>query len=60
MAVPALWVVEHFDVIKDVLAGLLAGCVNLSLDALTFEQLEEILGYSVVLPVVADELTALV
>ena len=37
MAVPALGVVKHFDVIKDVLSCLLSGCVDLSLDAFTLE-----------------------
>lgn len=40
MVVPAFGVVNHFDVIKDVLTGLLSSCVNLSLDPFALELLD--------------------
>ena len=37
MAVPTLWIVKYFDVIKDVLASYLWGWIDLSLDAFALE-----------------------
>lgn len=51
MAVPALGVVKHLDVIEDILPGVLPRGVNLSLDALALEQLEEALGHRVVVAI---------
>lgn len=52
-AVAPLGVVEHFDVVEDVGAGVVAGRVDLSTDSLALEQLEEALGHGVVVAVAA-------
>lgn len=44
-------VVEHLDVIEDVLAGRITGCIDPAADALAFEQLEEALGYGVIVAI---------
>ena len=47
----AFRVIEHFDVVEDVLSGLLAGYVCATLDAFTFEQVEEALGNRIEAPI---------
>ena len=37
----AFRVIEHFDVVEDVLSGLFAGLVGAAANAFTFEQVEE-------------------
>ena len=44
-------VIEHFDVVEDIAAGILPGGIGFTADALTFEQLEETLCDSVVMAV---------
>ncbi len=47
----AFRVIEHFDVVKDVLSGLLAGFVCPTTNAFTLEQVEEALGDGVVMAI---------
>src|SRR5690606_1236874 len=50
---PALWVVEHFDVVEHIAPGGRARQVDPPLDSLAFEQLEEALGHRVVVAIAA-------
>lgn len=45
---PALWIVEQFDVIEHILAGVLANFVDLSPDPFGLEGGEESLGYGII------------
>ena len=48
---PALWIVEHLDVIEDILPGLGTCCVDLSTNALALDELKEAFSNSVVVAV---------
>ncbi len=37
----SFWVVEHLDVIEDVVSRFLSGCIDFSFNSLTFEQLKK-------------------
>jgi hypothetical protein len=50
-SVTALRIVEHLDVVEDVLPGVVPGCVGLAPDALAFWKLEEAFSDSVVVTV---------
>lgn len=50
----AFWVIEHFDVIEDVLCGLLAGFVCAAANALAFEQIEEAFCNGIVVTITAS------
>ena len=50
-AVATLWVVEHLDVIEHISFGIIACPVDLATYSLALEQLEETLGYGVVVAV---------
>ena len=52
-AVTPLWVVEHLNVVKDISPGLIARWIDLSTNALALKQLEEALGYGVVVTIAA-------
>src|SRR5690606_36925466 len=52
-AVPAFGVVEHLDVVEHVATRRIPGQVDPSPDPLSLEQLEEALGYGVVVAVAA-------
>lgn len=41
MAMPTNWVVEHFDVVKDILACQVPGSIDFSFDAFELEQLKK-------------------
>ena len=47
----AFRIVEHLDVVEDVLPGVIPGCIGLALDALTLQQLEEAFSDSIVVTV---------
>jgi len=47
----AFRVIEHFDVVEDVLSGLLAGFICSTPDAFPFEQVEEAFGDRVEAPI---------
>ena len=49
--VTAYRIVEHFDIVKNVAAGVLSVFVGPSLDPLTLQELEEALGNGVVVAV---------
>jgi hypothetical protein len=49
--VPALWIVKHLDVIEDILLCFIPGAVFLSPDSLSFQELKEAFGYSVVMKI---------
>ena len=51
MAVPALGVVKHLDVVEDIAAGQVSGLIDLAPDPLALEQLEEALGHRVVVAI---------
>jgi hypothetical protein len=44
-------VIEHFDVVEDVLSGLLAGFICSTPDAFPFEQVEEALNDRIEAPI---------
>jgi len=48
---PALWIVEHLDVIEDILPGIGTCCIGLSTNALTLDKLEEAFSNSVIVAV---------
>tara|TARA_R110000868_G_scaffold411715_1_gene707934 strand:+ start:2467 stop:2928 length:462 start_codon:yes stop_codon:yes gene_type:complete len=50
----ALWIVEHFDVVEHVLAGLQAGFVGSTPYSLPLEQIEEALGCGAIMAVAAS------
>ena len=50
-SVTAFLIVEHLDVVEDVLPGVIPDCIGLALDALTLQQLEEALNNSIVVTV---------
>ena len=47
----SLWVVEHFNILENVLPGLCAGFVDFPPDALPLEKVEETFCYSIVVTV---------
>lgn len=47
----SFWVVKHFDVIEDILTGILSGCVGSALDPLSLQQMEEAFSYGIVMAV---------
>lgn len=47
----AFRIIEHLDVVEDVLHGFIPGCIGLALDTLTLQQLEEALNNSIVVTV---------
>ena len=47
----AFRVIEHFDVVEDVLSGLFPRLVSSAADALAFEQVEEAFGDRIVMAV---------
>lgn len=49
----AFRVIEHFDVVEDVLSGLLAGFICSTPDAFPFEQVEEALSDRIVMAIPA-------
>ena len=50
---PALWIVEHLDVIEDILPGLGTCGIDLSTNALALDELEEAFSNSVIVAVTA-------
>jgi hypothetical protein len=52
-AVPALRIVEHLDIVKDILPCLVTGAVCLPPNSFPLEQLEEALGNGVIMAVPA-------
>jgi hypothetical protein len=48
--VAALRIVEHLDVVEDVLPGFIARCIDLAANTLPFQQLEKTLGDGVDAP----------
>ena len=52
-AVPALRIVEHLDIVKDVLSCFVTGDVGFSANAFPLEQLEEAFGHGVIMAVPA-------
>ena len=49
----ALWVIEHLDIIENILSGLFSRFVDLAANPLSFEQIEEAFNDSVVVAVTA-------
>ena len=47
----SFWVIEKLDIIKHILPRIFAGCVSLSSDALSFQELKKALGYGIVIAV---------
>lgn len=50
-SVTALQIVDHFDIVEDVLPGVVPSCIGLALDALPLQQLEEAFSDSIVMMV---------
>ena len=50
-SVTAFRIVEHLDVVEDILPGVIPGCRGLALDALTLQQLEVAFSDSIVVTV---------
>ncbi|MFT6558346.1 MAG: hypothetical protein ACJAYR_002216 [Sneathiella sp.] len=44
----SVWIVKELDVIKHILASLFTGCIGLSSDPLSLQQLKEALGNGIV------------
>jgi hypothetical protein len=59
MTMPTNRVVEHFDVVKDILARQLPGWINPAFDAFAFEQLEKAFCNRVVMAVSTTTYTGL-
>lgn len=50
-AVSAFRVIEHLDVIENIISGFFTSCVDLSSDSLPLQKLEKALGYGIVVAV---------
>jgi len=50
-SVTALRIVEHLDIVEDILLGIVLGCKGLALDALALQKLEEALSDGIVVAV---------
>jgi len=48
---PANWVVEHFNVVKDILAIQVSGAVDFAFDTFTFKQLEKTFSNCIVVAI---------
>jgi hypothetical protein len=52
-AVASLRIVEHLDVVEDILSGFVAGCISFAANAFPFQQLEKALSHGIIMTVAA-------
>jgi len=55
----SFWVIEKLDIIKHILPRIFAGCVRLSSDALSFQELKKALGNGIEAPIFVNQLFGL-
>ncbi len=54
---PPFWIVEHFDVVKDICFCIISSLIGLTLDSLPLEQLEEAFSHRIVVAVASTAMT---